>query len=88
METKENQDLEKYPFEKALSRLEEIVGKMEKGEMPLDEMVENFETGTKLADACSKKLAAFQKKIEILVQDNGENSEWRDFESRNDRRTP
>ena len=46
----------KKPFEESMTRLEEIVSILERGESTLDESLALFEEGTKLAAACSKQL--------------------------------
>ena len=67
------------PFEKALARLEEIVGKMEEGNIPLEQMIKYFEEGNALATLCGTKLKELEKKIQILVKDDGKGGEWKDF---------
>ena len=54
-------------FEKKLSRLEEIVQKMESGEMSLDESLSFFEEGVKLSRECSKELNEAEQKVKKLV---------------------
>ncbi len=53
-------------FEAALAELEEIVEKMERGDMPLEESVEAYTRGKHLTDICRKKLDAAQAKIQKL----------------------
>ena len=60
-------------FEDALSGLESIVEKLEKGELSLEESLSAFEEGIRLSRICSKQLDAAEKKIEILVK--GEDGE-------------
>ena len=55
-------------FEKALERLEKIVGELEAGELSLDEALKRYEEGIKLIQLCSKKLESAQKKVEILTK--------------------
>jgi exodeoxyribonuclease VII small subunit len=55
-------------FEKSLERLEEIVAKMESGELSLDEAMGCYEEGIKLSRFCYAKLAEAEKKIEKLVK--------------------
>lgn len=57
-------------FEEALERLEEIVKKMEEGNMTLDESLEAFEEGVRLSRFCSKKLDEAERKVEILLKDD------------------
>ncbi len=55
-------------FEDAMERLEEIVEQMEGDKLPLEEMLERYEEGTKLVKFCSEKLAAAEKRIEIITR--------------------
>ena len=54
-------------FEKKLNRLEEIVQKMESGEMPLDDSLKLFEEGVKLSRECHKELDSAEQKVKKLV---------------------
>ncbi|MBN2282529.1 MAG: exodeoxyribonuclease VII small subunit [Deltaproteobacteria bacterium] len=56
-------------FEKALERLEDIVRRLEEGEMTLDESLKAFEEGIRLARFCSKKLDEAERKVEVLLAD-------------------
>jgi exodeoxyribonuclease VII small subunit len=56
-------------FEKALAELEEIVAKMEKGGLPLNDSLTLFEKGVKLARFLRGELEKAEKKIEILLKD-------------------
>lgn len=58
-------------FEKALERLEEIVKKMEEGDMTLDESLKAFEEGMNLSRFCAKKLDDAERKVEMLIQTDG-----------------
>lgn len=65
---------DKMSFEKALKQLEEIVNKLESGDLGLEDSLELFEEGIKLSRFCSKKLELAEKKIEMLTKDEkGEN---------------
>ena len=46
----------KLSFEEKLSRLEEIVAALEKGDAPLADSLRLFEEGTRLAGACASEL--------------------------------
>ena len=54
-------------FEKKLSRLEEIVQKMEKGELALDESLKLFEEGVKLSRDCHSQLTKAEAQVKKLV---------------------
>ncbi len=47
---------EELAFEAAFAQLEEIVGKLEEGDLPLDDALALFEQGQKLAAFCGTKL--------------------------------
>ena len=55
-------------FEKAMSRLEQIVEELEKGELDIDKSLEIFEEGIKMSRVCSKKLNEAERKIEKLTK--------------------
>lgn len=65
-------DLELLPFEKALERLEEVVHLLEKGDAPLEQAIQLFDEGMKLAHLCGKKLEWAEQQVEMLVKENGE----------------
>lgn len=54
-------------FEKKMKRLEEIVIKMEKGELALEESLQLFEEGVKLSKECHQKLNEVESKVKILT---------------------
>ena len=70
--------MKEMSFENAMQELEEITGKLEKGNLSLDESVASFEEGMKLAKKCNNILEDAEKKIKILVQKD-ENIEEVDF---------
>ncbi len=61
----------KDKFEDNLNRLEEIVRKMESGELSLEESLKAFEEGIKLSRLCGKKLDEAERRIETLLQQDG-----------------
>jgi exodeoxyribonuclease VII small subunit len=62
---------ENLSFEAAMERLEAIVGRLESGDVPLEQAIEMFQQGMKLSHLCSRKLEQVERKIEILVEENG-----------------
>lgn len=54
-------------FEKKLGRLEEIVNKMEKGDLALEESLKLFEEGVRLSRECHQKLNDAESKVKLLV---------------------
>ena len=61
---------EEKTFEQALKSLEEAVAKLEKGQIPLDEALDCFETGVQSANLCRKKLQAVEVRVETLVKNS------------------
>ena len=56
-------------FEDCLARLEQIVGALETGNLPLEESLKVFEEGIALARHCSRYLDDAERRIEMLVKD-------------------
>ncbi len=56
-------------FEDSLKRLEEIVQRMESGDLALEDSLELFEEGVRLTRVCSQRLDEAEKKIELLTKD-------------------
>lgn len=54
-------------FEKKLNRLEEIVHKMEKGELALEDSLKLFEEGVKLSRECHQRLNDAETKVKLLM---------------------
>jgi exodeoxyribonuclease VII small subunit len=58
-------------FEDAMKELEEIVKRLESGDLSLEESLKIFEEGIALSRYCFKKLEEAEKKISILINDEG-----------------
>jgi len=58
-------------FEKALGELEQLVERLERGDLPLDEALRSFERGVALTRQCQEALKAAQAKVEILASRGG-----------------
>ena len=56
-------------FEEALGKLEEIVKKLEAGDLTLEESLKAFEEGIKLSGFCSRKLDEADRRVEILLKE-------------------
>jgi len=54
-------------FEDALRALEDVVRKLESGEVPLDESITLYERGEDLRKLCQARLDAAQARIERIV---------------------
>ena len=73
MAAKEKGKEKELKFEDGLKRLEEIVAKLESGNLPLDDSLKLFEEGVKLVRFCNERLAEAQQKVEILTKDQAGN---------------
>ncbi|MDE6107616.1 MAG: exodeoxyribonuclease VII small subunit [Oscillospiraceae bacterium] len=58
-------------FEEAMSRLETIVSRLEKGDLPLEEALALFEEGAGLMKQCSKALDQAEQKVAKLLPGAG-----------------
>ena len=68
-------------FEAALAELEKLVETMEKGDVSLEQSLGMFERGVTLAKQCQAALQNAERKIQVLVEREGE-QRLEDFESR------
>ena len=66
------EDKKELSFEENLEALEEIVKKLETGDVPLDNAIEEFNKAMKYAKTCDEKLKQAEEAITKLVKENGE----------------
>ncbi|MCF1428112.1 MAG: exodeoxyribonuclease VII small subunit [Shewanella sp.] len=59
---------ENLSFEESLAELEHIVNQLERGEIPLDDALKQFERGISLVRNSQAKLEQAQQKVAILMQ--------------------
>lgn len=59
-------------FEEAMAALEEIVSELEHGDVPLEQAIDLFQRGMKLSQVCGIKLEQVERKIEMIVEEDGE----------------
>ena len=77
----ENTSNSKEPlFEDALSEVDQIVLKLESGELSLDTSLEMFQRGIQLVDFCNKKLEAVEEKLKLLLEGSGGEFRLKDTE--------
>lgn len=58
-------------FEEDLNELEKIAQNLESGNLNLDQAIKEFEKGIKLSKKCTEKLEKAEKKINMLVEEDG-----------------
>ena len=61
-------------YETALEELEQLVGRIESGQLPLDQLLAGYQRGAQLLAFCRERLAAVQDQIQVL--DNGALQPW------------
>jgi exodeoxyribonuclease VII small subunit len=61
----------KIPFEATLSELEQLVERLEQGNLPLEESLKLFERGVSLTQACQNALETAEQKVRIVMEENG-----------------
>src|SRR5262245_48427798 len=71
-------------FESALKRLEEIVKRLESGDLSLDSSLELFEEGIKLSRFCHTKLEQAERRVEILLKNSSGQTRPVPFETENE----
>ena len=62
-----DKELKDLSFEDALSELEAIVARLERGDAPLEESIEIYQRGAKLKKYCEGKLKDAQLKVDKIV---------------------
>lgn len=69
-----------------MKELEEIVTKLESGDVGLEESLKLFEKGIQLSKSCQKILSDAEKKVSVLISQDGEEPKTKNFleESNND----
>ena len=59
-------------FEQSLAELEQLVQRLEGGDLPLDEALKTFERGIELTRHCQSSLKAARQKVDILLKRSGQ----------------
>jgi exodeoxyribonuclease VII small subunit len=67
-------------FEEALSELEGIVQKLERGQLDLESSIQAYERGTALRQHCAGKLKEVQLRVDKLTQDRNGDPKLTPFE--------
>ena len=68
---KKKDDVGKMSFEEAIKTLTEIVGKIEQGEIPLQDSLEQYEKGMSLIKHCRGILQKAETRIEKIAAESG-----------------
>lgn len=68
-------------FEEALRELEQVVGQLERGDVPLEQSIQLYERGAALKAHCEARLAAAQARIEQIALAEGQPASLKPFEA-------
>lgn len=63
---------ESLSFDELLVKLEEIVQQLETDQLPLEESIDTYETGMKLAQRCQRLLEQAELRISRIASETGE----------------
>lgn len=61
-----------YPFEQSLEKLEQLVERMEAGDLTLEDSLKTFEEGIRLTRECQQALKNAEQKVRLLIEENGQ----------------
>jgi len=61
-------------FEDSLTELEQLVIRLEQGDISLEESLKSFERGVNLTRTCQQALQEAEQKVQILIEKNGTQS--------------
>jgi exodeoxyribonuclease VII small subunit len=68
-------------FETSMAELEQIVERLEQGDLPLEESLRQFERGVALTRSCEAALKQAEQKVKVLSQRPGAEPALEDFEA-------
>jgi len=71
---KQKTDVDKLGFEEAIKELTNIVGKIEQGQIPLQDSLEQYEKGMALIKQCRTILQKAEERIEKITREEDQNS--------------
>ena len=64
-----------------MAELEQIVERLEQGDLPLEESLKQFERGVELTRTCQTALRQAEQKVEMLTRRPGAEPEAREFDA-------
>ena len=77
---------EAFDFEQALAGLEDLVERLEQGDLPLEASLTEFQRGVELSRRCQAALAAAEQRVELLLKRNDGSEERVPFDQDEDER--
>jgi exodeoxyribonuclease VII small subunit len=70
--SKQNEEIELAQLEQSLEDLEQLVEKLESGDLSLEQALAEFERGIKLTRQCQSALKEAEQKVEILLKNTAD----------------
>lgn len=67
----QSDDARAFPFEESLKRLEDLVERLESGEISLEESLQDFESGVALVRTLRERLDQAQQRVDKIVEQEG-----------------
>lgn len=67
-----NEQNQQETFEEAMEQLEDIVDKLEAGDVALEEAIKLFQKGMTLSQTCHQKLKKVEQQVQLLIEKDGE----------------
>ena len=64
-------DTQAFPFEESLKQLEDLVERLESGEISLEESLQDFERGVALVRTLRERLDQAQQRVDKIVEEEG-----------------
>ncbi|MDK2970247.1 MAG: exodeoxyribonuclease small subunit [Candidatus Sumerlaeota bacterium] len=72
---------DEQPLEKSLEKLEEIVARLESGEVPLEKSIGLYEEGRKLGTDCLARLEGLERRVQLVREGADGKLETEEFEN-------
>lgn len=72
MARKKTEQEAEIQFEDAMKRLEEVVHRLEEGDLPLEDAIDLYQEGVNLSRVCGQKLEVIEAKITQLLEEDGQ----------------
>ena len=66
------ENVSEVSFEKAMAELEEVINKLEYGEVPLEDSIKLYERGAELKKICEAKLKEAEQKVKKITLDKAD----------------
>jgi exodeoxyribonuclease VII small subunit len=76
------------PYDALVARLEKVVGELEAGTLSLEQSIEKFAEGIRLAREASRKLDEAERRVEMLVKDEAGEAEAVPFQAEGEKGPP